>query len=85
MLIINLEKAYDKVLTDLTLWVLNKMIVPRGYIEFIKDMYGGVVTSVRTTCKETSEFPMTILLHQELTLSPYLFTLIMEVNCSYSR
>ena len=51
---------------------------PRGYIEIIKDMYEGAVTSVRTTCGKTEEFPITIDLHQGSALSPYLFVLIMD-------
>lgn len=40
-------------------------------------MYDGAMTSVRTTCGETSEFSMTIDLYQGSSLNPYLFTLIM--------
>jgi hypothetical protein len=40
------------------LWVLNKRNVPRGYIESIKNMYEGAVTSVRTTYGKTREFPV---------------------------
>ena len=39
----------------------------------IKDMYDIIETSVKT-----SEFPITIGLHQGLTLSPYLFALVMN-------
>ena len=41
-------------------------------------MYEEAVTSVRTTGGGIVEFPMTIGLHPESTLSPYLFTLIMD-------
>ena len=34
--------------------------------------------SVRTTCGETREFPVTIGLHQGSSISPYLFALIMD-------
>ena len=54
------------------------MNIPRGYIEIIKDMYEGAVTSLRTTCGETGELPVAIGLHQGLTLSPYLFALTMN-------
>ena len=71
MIFINFEKAYERVPRDLIWWVLNKYHVSRGYIEIIKDMYEGVVTSVRTTCGEACEFPVTIGLHQGPSLSPY--------------
>ena len=38
----------------------------------------GAVMSVRNTRGETCEFPMTTSLHQGLSLSPYLFTLIID-------
>ena len=59
----NLHMAYDRVPRDLIWWVLNKRNVPRGYIEIIKDMYEGAVTSVRNTFGETGEFLMTVGLH----------------------
>ena len=60
MVFTDLEKGYNRVPRDLIWWVLNK----RGYIEIIKDMYEGALTIVRTTFGETSEFPMTVGLHQ---------------------
>ncbi|GMP98111.1 hypothetical protein CsSME_00046122 [Camellia sinensis var. sinensis] len=41
-------------------------------------MYEGVVTTIRSSAGETNEFPITVGLHQESTLSPYLFALIMD-------
>lgn len=40
-------------------------------------MYDGAMTSVRTTCEETSEFAMAIDLYQGSSLDPYLFALTM--------
>lgn len=42
-------------------------------------MYEGVSTSVWTQGGETDGFPITIGLHQGSTLSPYLFTLTLNV------
>ena len=78
VIFINLEKANDRVPRDLIWWVLNKRNVRRGYIEINKDMYKGVLTSVRTTCGEIVEFTATIGLHQGSALSSYLFALIMD-------
>ena len=78
MIFIDLEKAYHKVPRDLIGWVLHKRNVPRGYIEIIKDMYEGAITCVRTTCRETGEFTVTIGMHQGSAPSPYLFALIMD-------
>lgn len=48
---VNLEKAYNRVLGDVILWILNKMSDPRDYIQIIKDMYDR---EVRTTSGGTS-------------------------------
>ena len=54
-------------------WVLENKGAPLKYIKLIKDMQNRTVTSLRT-----SKFPIIIGLHQELALSPYLFTLGMD-------
>lgn len=41
-------------------------------------MYDGCVTIVRTPVGETSNFPITVGLHQGSALSPYLFALVMD-------
>ena len=45
------------------------MKVPLKYIELIKDIYDGVVTSVKTSGEITSEFPITIYLQRKSALS----------------
>jgi hypothetical protein len=46
MVFIDLEKAYDKVSTNVMWWDLQKHKVSTKYITLIKDMYDNVVTSV---------------------------------------
>jgi len=41
-------------------------------------MYGGVKTSVRTSAGDSEYFPIDIGLHQSSTLSPFLFTTVMD-------
>jgi hypothetical protein len=48
------------------------------YITLIKDMYDNVVTSVRTSDRDTNDFSINIGLHQGSALSPYLFALVMD-------
>ena len=44
----------------------------------IKDMYNGIVANVRTCGGITSNFSITIGLHQGSALSPFLFVLVMD-------
>ena len=66
------KKAYDKVPRNLIWQVLDKRSVPRGYIEIIKDMYRGALTTIRTTYERIGKFLATII--GGSTLSSYLFT-----------
>ena len=50
----------------------------REVILKLLDMYEGAVKSVKTICGEIGEFSMTVYLHQGSSLSPYLFSLIMD-------
>ena len=64
MVFINSEKAYDKVPREVIWWVLGKKEVTKRYIELVKDMYDRAITIVKTTIEETSEFLITVGLHQ---------------------
>ena len=55
-----------------------KKEVPIKYIDKIKDMYDGVVANIRTCNSLTSDFSITIRLHQGSALSPFLFVIVMD-------
>ena len=46
-------------------------------------MYDKAITIVKTTTGETSEFLITVGLHQGSALSPYLFVLVMDKLTKY--
>jgi hypothetical protein len=77
MVFIDLEKAYDKLSRNVMWWALQKHKVSTKYITLIKDMYDNIVTSVRTSDRDTNNFPINIGLHQGSALSSYLFALVM--------
>jgi len=52
--------------------------VPIKYIDIIRDMYDGVVANVRTCEGITSDFSITIGLHQGSAFSPFLFVILMD-------
>jgi hypothetical protein len=58
-------------------WALQKHKVSTKYITLIKDMYDNIVTSLRTSDRDT-DFSINIGLHQGWALSPYLFALVMD-------
>jgi hypothetical protein len=70
MLLIDLDKAYDKVHRNVMWWVLQK------YITLIKNMYNNIVTSVLTSDRDTYNFSTNIGLHQRSALCSYLFALV---------
>src|SRR5438128_716715 len=78
MVLIDLEKAYDKIPRNIMWWALEKHKVPTKYITLIKDMYHDVVTCVRTYDGDTDNFPIKIGLHQGSALSLYLYALVMD-------
>ena len=71
MVFIDLKKTYDRVLREI-LW---KTLEKKGIYE--------VTMIVRTQKEVTEDFSIKIDLYQELSLSPYFFTLVFDVLIGY--
>jgi Reverse transcriptase (RNA-dependent DNA polymerase) len=78
MIFIDLEKAYDKIPRNIMWWALKRKLVPTKYVTLINNMYTNVMTCVRACDGESDTFAIKIELHQGSTLSPYIFTLVMD-------
>ena len=78
MVFIDLEKTYDRVPREVLWRCFEEKRVSPAYIRVIKDMYEGGQTSVRTPGGVSNDFAVSMGLHRGSTLSPFLFTLILD-------
>lgn len=73
----NLEKnAHDTVSMEVIWWSLEHKHIP--YIYIFKGTYNGTVTSVRSKESDTSIFPITVSIYQDLALYFYIFVLVIN-------
>ena len=79
MVFVDLEKAFDRLPSDLIWWCLRKKGVPEVYVKIVQDMYMSCKTKVVTQKGETEYFAIEVGLHQGSELSPLLFIVIMDV------
>ncbi|GJR62190.1 ataxia telangiectasia mutated family protein [Tanacetum coccineum] len=75
---IDLEKAYNSVSRELIWKTLSDKETPTRYIKVIQDMYEGARNYVRTPIGNTEYFLVDVGLHQGPSISPYLFSLILD-------
>ena len=75
---VNLEKAYNRVPREELWYCMRKSGIVEKYVQLVQDMYEGSETVVRCAVGTTESFKVNVGLHQGLTLSPFLFAVIMD-------
>ena len=75
---VDLEKAFDRVPREVAWWALRQAGVPEGFIQVIRSMYDGAMTSVKHNGGESRFFEVKVGVHQGSVLSPILFIIILE-------
>jgi len=76
---VDLEKAFDRVPTEVTRWALRKAGVEEWLVKAVMAMYEGAQTVVRTTEGDSKAFIVKVRLHQGSVLSHLLFVIVMEM------
>ena len=75
---VDLEKAYDRVPREELWYCMGKSGIVEKYVQLVQNMYEGCKTVVRCAVGTTESFKVKVGLHQESTLSPFLFAVIMD-------
>nr|CDJ88530.1 RNA-directed DNA polymerase (reverse transcriptase) domain containing protein [Haemonchus contortus] len=76
---LDLEKAFGRFPREVLWSALRKRNVPEHLISLVKDMYDGSTTTIRTVHGQAGAIDVTVGVHQESALSPFLFLLTMDV------
>ena len=79
MIFVDLEKAYDSVPREEIWRCLREKRVPEMYVRLVMNMYENCSTMVRCEVGDCESFKVQVGLHQGSALSPFLFTLLLEV------
>jgi len=75
----DLEKAFDRVPTEVIRWALRKAEVEEWLLCTVMVMCEGAQTVVRTAEGDSEAFSKKVGLHQGFVLSPLLFVIVLEV------
>ncbi|KAK3541274.1 hypothetical protein QTP86_019411 [Hemibagrus guttatus] len=76
--LVDLEKAYDRVPREELWYCMRKSGVAEKYVRVVQDMYERSRTVVRCAVGQTEEFNVEVGLHQGSALSPFLFAMLMD-------
>ena len=73
-----MDKTYEKVPREVLWWAMTKKSIPNKFIYMVQDINREVKADVRTCGRATKDFPITIGLHQDSTLSPFVFATFLD-------
>ena len=75
----DLEKAFDRVPSEVVRWALRKLCVNKLLIRTVMALYAEACTIVRTDAGLSESVEVNVGLHQGSSLSPLLFAAVMDV------
>jgi len=75
---IDLEKAFDRVPTEVIWWALRKKGVMNTEVRAVKKRYQEAETAVQIQGKKTAWFEVKVGVHHGSALSPLLFAIVMD-------
>jgi len=75
---VDLEKAFDRVPTEVIRWAVHKLGVEEWLVSAVMSMYTGAKTVVRTVDGNSNDLEVKVDMHQGSALSPLLFVIVME-------
>ena len=76
---VDLEKAFDPVPRKVIEWTLRKKLVPERLVQAVMSMYKEAKTWVKVGDRHSEEFDVGVGVHQGSVLSPFLFSIVLDV------
>ena len=76
--LVDLEKAFDRVLRDVIWWAMRKLGIDEWLVCLVQSMYTDVRRRVRVGNGYSEEIGVAVVVHQGSVLSPRLFTIVLE-------
>ena len=82
---VDLEKASDQMPRKVIEWALRKKLVPERLFQAVMSMYKEAKTRVQVGGGHSEEFDVGVGVHQGSVLSPFLFSIVLDVLSEEGR